>query len=207
MLLDTGFLIRHPVQVALAVTLVILLKGALAGVAAWLSGSTLRVAVLSGLALAQVGEFSFILARVGQSNGLWRTGCSRCFLACRGQYGRHAPDAGRVGTRRRPAGPVRCRARPARPGSGHHLARSVAGPPRHRRLRHQRTQRRRGGEAGGDPYIVTELNPDTVRREQAAGEPIIFGDASQELVLEHAQVQAARVVVVAINDPAATRTG
>ncbi len=208
MLLDTGFLIRHPVQVALAVTLVILLKGALAGVAAWLSGGTLRVAVLSGLALAQVGEFSFILARVGQSNGLLADWVFPLFLATAVASMAATPltlaASGRVAVLLDRL-PLPERARRGR-GSGHptspdplrdHLVIVGFGINGHNVAA--------AAKRAGIPYIVTELNPDTVRREQAAGEPIIFGDASQELVLEHAQVQAARVVVVAINDPAATR--
>jgi len=44
-----------------------------------------------------------------------------------------------------------------------------------------------------------------VKREQEKGEPIFFGDAIHEEVLRHAGIEDATVVVVAINDPAATR--
>ena len=44
-----------------------------------------------------------------------------------------------------------------------------------------------------------------MRREAAKGEPIIFGDALNQAVLEHAGVLTARVLVVAIADPVATR--
>ncbi|MCF8265347.1 MAG: NAD-binding protein, partial [Melioribacteraceae bacterium] len=55
------------------------------------------------------------------------------------------------------------------------------------------------------PYSIIEANPDTVKRETEKGEPIIFGDASNEEVLKYAGVQRARVVVVAINDATLTR--
>jgi CPA2 family monovalent cation:H+ antiporter-2 len=42
-----------------------------------------------------------------------------------------------------------------------------------------------------------------VRREKARGEPIFFGDASQEAILAHARVDKAKVVAVAISDPMA----
>ena len=49
------------------------------------------------------------------------------------------------------------------------------------------------------------MNPETVRSEQAKGEPIYYGDATHEAVLQHAKIKDARIVVVAINDPTATR--
>jgi CPA2 family monovalent cation:H+ antiporter-2 len=49
------------------------------------------------------------------------------------------------------------------------------------------------------------MNPETVRNEQAQGEPIYYGDSTQEVVLQHANIQDARIVVTAINDPASTR--
>jgi len=55
------------------------------------------------------------------------------------------------------------------------------------------------------PYIALDLNSETVRVEQANGEPIYYGDATQEVVLEKAGVEKARVMVIAISDPAATR--
>jgi CPA2 family monovalent cation:H+ antiporter-2 len=63
----------------------------------------------------------------------------------------------------------------------------------------------RAARAAGIPYYIIEMNPDTVRSEQARGEPIYYGDATQEAVLAHAGISAARVLVVAISDPAATR--
>jgi CPA2 family monovalent cation:H+ antiporter-2 len=55
------------------------------------------------------------------------------------------------------------------------------------------------------PYTIVELNPDTVRTAREAGEPIVFGDATQETLLQHIHVQKARVVVIAISDPVATK--
>jgi CPA2 family monovalent cation:H+ antiporter-2 len=63
----------------------------------------------------------------------------------------------------------------------------------------------RVARAAGIPYVVIEMNPDTVRSEQAKGEPVYYGDATQEPVLQHAHIKNAMVVIVAIADPAATR--
>jgi CPA2 family monovalent cation:H+ antiporter-2 len=55
------------------------------------------------------------------------------------------------------------------------------------------------------PYVIIEMNPVTVRKEAANGEPIFFGDASNESVLEHVNIHKARVAVIAISSAAATK--
>jgi CPA2 family monovalent cation:H+ antiporter-2 len=63
----------------------------------------------------------------------------------------------------------------------------------------------RAAEMAGIPYVIIEMNPETVRQEQAQGLPIYYGDATQEAVVRIANIREARIAVVAINDPAATR--
>ena len=57
----------------------------------------------------------------------------------------------------------------------------------------------------GIPHVIIEMNPETVRIEQARGQPVIYGDAANEAVLEHAGIRTAEVVVITIPDPAATQ--
>jgi CPA2 family monovalent cation:H+ antiporter-2 len=54
-------------------------------------------------------------------------------------------------------------------------------------------------------YVVIETNPFTVKMEGKRGQHIIFGDASKHEVLEHAHIDKARGMVVAISDAAASR--
>ena len=63
----------------------------------------------------------------------------------------------------------------------------------------------RSAKIAGIPYVIIEMNPETVRIEKLKGEPIYYGDAIQEAVLEHARIKNARVLVVVISDPTATR--
>jgi CPA2 family monovalent cation:H+ antiporter-2 len=49
------------------------------------------------------------------------------------------------------------------------------------------------------------MNPSSVQAFQKLGEPIIFGDAVNEHVLEHVGVHKAAMLVVSIPDPLATR--
>jgi CPA2 family monovalent cation:H+ antiporter-2 len=53
--------------------------------------------------------------------------------------------------------------------------------------------------------VAIETNPFTVAAEKKRGQRIIFGDASNQELLAHAQVETARVMVVAISDAAASR--
>ena len=63
----------------------------------------------------------------------------------------------------------------------------------------------RAARMSGIPYMVIDMSPDTVKREREKGVPIFYGDAIHEEVLRHAGIEDATVVVVVINDSAATR--
>lgn len=55
------------------------------------------------------------------------------------------------------------------------------------------------------PYVILELNADTVKKERLNGELIYYGDAVQENILSHVAIHKARVAVIAISDPMATK--
>jgi len=57
----------------------------------------------------------------------------------------------------------------------------------------------------GIPFVIVEMDPEIVMQEEKKGEPICFGDASQEAVLQYVGMKSARVAAIAISDPAATR--
>ncbi|MDD1673733.1 MAG: NAD-binding protein, partial [Methanomicrobiales archaeon] len=63
----------------------------------------------------------------------------------------------------------------------------------------------RAARMGGIPYVILEMNPETVRTEREKGEPITYGDATNEAVLIHAEVKNARILVIVINDPVSSR--
>jgi CPA2 family monovalent cation:H+ antiporter-2 len=54
------------------------------------------------------------------------------------------------------------------------------------------------------PYVVLELNGDTVREERARGEPILFSDVTDPGALESAGVKRALAVVAVLSDPFAS---
>ncbi|SNS62364.1 Kef-type potassium/proton antiporter, CPA2 family [Belliella buryatensis] len=55
------------------------------------------------------------------------------------------------------------------------------------------------------PYAIIETNPETVKQESLKGEPIMYGDAANEAVLEHVNIHKARVAVIAISNPESTK--
>ena len=81
MLLDVRVLLAHPVLVTVVVLAVVVGKSLLTAASAIATGYAWRPAILTGVALAQVGEFSFILSKVGKDAGLLSTEYFQVFLA------------------------------------------------------------------------------------------------------------------------------
>jgi CPA2 family monovalent cation:H+ antiporter-2 len=81
MLLEISFILDNYKLVIISVVMVILLKSLIAGGAGFLLGHTLKGTVLIGLALSQVGEFSFILAKIGFNNSILSDYFYHLFLA------------------------------------------------------------------------------------------------------------------------------
>lgn len=70
MLLDLSFVVENYKLVILSVLLVLVIKTVIAGGTGFLLGHTFQGTVLIGLALSQVGEFSFVLAKIGYDSSL-----------------------------------------------------------------------------------------------------------------------------------------
>jgi CPA2 family monovalent cation:H+ antiporter-2 len=72
MLIDPALVARNWVAVIAFIALVVLGKSAAVGLGAFLTGNGVRTSVQTGMSLAQIGEFSFILASLGASLGATR---------------------------------------------------------------------------------------------------------------------------------------
>lgn len=200
MLVDVGFIVAHPFAVVFWALAIVALKALAAGGAAMVLGYPLRVAVLGGLALAQVGEFSFVLAKTGLEHGLLGRDAYQLFLAASVvtmaltpwliQFG--PALAARLG---RP--PRIKKTHPEEQELNDHLIIAGFGP--------GGQQIAQAAKRAGIPYLVLEMNIDTVKREKRAGTPIRYGDAGYPAVLEHAGVKKARVLVVVVSDLTAAR--
>src|SRR5690606_36120277 len=81
MLLDLLFFFQHTIRILLLVLVVIVLKGSLAALATFFLKHPARTRILTGLALAQIGEFAFILSRVGIEYNLLSEELNQYFLS------------------------------------------------------------------------------------------------------------------------------
>ena len=206
MLLDVRFLAEHASLVAVTVLAIVLGKTAMTVIPALLAGYPPRTSLLAGAALAQVGEFSFVLGSRGAEAGLLDRDDYQTFLA---------------------AAVLTMAATPllaaALPGWLDRLSRSrLCGwwladrtPPAGRQELSDHVIIAGFGLNGrnlaaalaefGVPHVVLELNPETVRRERALGLDIHYGDCTRAAVLEHVGIARARAYVLAISDAASTR--
>ncbi|MCB2186017.1 MAG: cation:proton antiporter [Deltaproteobacteria bacterium] len=197
MLLDLGYVWANPLAVGLALALVLGIKTLTGGLASLALGLPFRVAAATGLILGQVGEFSFVLARLGQSHGLLSGDNYQLFLAVTVltmaltplllHVGLHLP-----GTRGRSLN-----GEPGAAGLADHVIVVGFG------LNGQNVTR--ACRAAGVPYVILEMNARTVRDQAKEGEPIVFGDAVNPAVLEHAGVTRARALVITMADPVGSR--
>ncbi|HYS00414.1 MAG TPA: NAD-binding protein, partial [Gemmatimonadales bacterium] len=184
-------------------------KALLAAVGPAVMGYSGRVALLAGLAVSQIGEFSFVLAREGRGTGLLSEGLYQTFLAVAVLTMLLTPFLLQGGPalldgleRLVPLDRLLPGLRPAgiavadQPLTDHVI---VAGYGLNGR---NLTAALRSIRA---PYLIVELNAQTVQQARARGEPAFYGDATREEILRALGAERARMLVVAISDPAATR--
>ncbi len=209
MLLNLSAISGHLGTILLITAAVLLTKAIIASLATLVLGYPLRTAILVGFSLSQVGEFSFILSQTGIQHGLISQGLYQGFLSASiltmmltPFIIAFAPQAVKYITQL----PI-----PQRLLTGTHpevLDKEIDDYHDHLIIIGYGLNGRnlsRAANYAKVPYIALDLNSETVRVEQANGEPVYYGDATQEVVLEKAGVEKARVMVIAISDPAATR--
>ncbi|MFO0641049.1 MAG: cation:proton antiporter [Polyangiaceae bacterium] len=207
MLFDVRVLLESPWLVMGLLVGFLVGKGILATLAAVAMRFPARVAWLAGVGLAQFGEFGFVLTRLAQSNGLvteretaplLAAGIASMFLtpllvrvAPHLTAGERllAPLERLIGVRgidEADAAHEEMSGHVVIVGFG--LAGRYAG---------------KALAAAGVPYVVLELNADTVRHAKARKLPVFYADATSEEALSHAHVANARLVVLLMNDPQA----
>jgi monovalent cation:H+ antiporter-2, CPA2 family len=81
MLLDPTFIFAHWLELAGFVAVLLVLKAAIATAAAYISTQSLWSSILTGVALAQVGEFSFVLATLAHDANLLPSSAYNLFFA------------------------------------------------------------------------------------------------------------------------------
>ncbi|MGD9565835.1 MAG: cation:proton antiporter [Methanothrix sp.] len=206
MLLDVGFFIERAELVFAAALGVLVLKAVIAGGVSVLLGYPARTGVLAGLALAQIGEFSFILSKTGLDSGILGRSEYQLFLAVSVLTMAATPFV--IAGSPKAADLLYRLPLPEKLKAGHPFAAIPEKRENHLVIIGYGFVGRtlaRAARVGELSYLILEMNPEKVRGERANGEPIHYGDATQEMILRHADVDAARVVVVAVSDVMATR--
>lgn len=200
MLLDVSYVASEPWTV-LEMTLAIMAgKAVLATVAALVLGSPFGIALLGGIMLSQIGEFSLILLQTGRQADLVASSTHALLLAVTvismavTPFLTHwAPRLFAVLIR---ALPESHDFEPLHETRDHVVivGYGLNGQNVTRVLNHVKMD-----------HVIIELNPETVRRLRKEGRPAFYGDATRGEVLSHARIEKARVLVVAIPDAASGR--
>ena len=247
MLLDVQYFLENPHVFILMAFAVVFLKALSGSIATFLLGYPLRTTLLTGLALSQVGEFSFVLSKFGLEFNLLDQNTYQTFLAVsiltmgitpfviNGSPGVvdfflrkvsnkklvHGLYSNRLHSDKRHLDklhsdklhfgklhPDKLHSDKSYPGSGKIEAGEELKLNDHLIIVGYGFNGRtvsKAAKTAGIPYIIIEINPEIVRREKARGERIYYGDATYEAVMEHAGIRDARILVIGISDPAATR--
>ena len=209
MLVQLDVIRDHIVLTLVAVAVIMGGKTLSAAVGPALLGYSGRVALLAGVAVSQIGEFSFVLAKEGRVAGLLPNLLYQQFLGVAVitmlvtpfllQGGPTILDAlekivplDRLLPGFRPRGLT-----PVHEQIKDHVI--VAGYGLNGR---NLTAALRSISA---PYLIVELNAQTVRKARSEGEPAFYGDATREEILHALGIDRARLFVIAISDPSATR--
>lgn len=203
MLLDVEFFLDRPFYLTSIAAGIILLKAVLAGGAALVLRLPLRPVVLVGIAMAQIGEFSFVLCKSGAEIGLGSSYHHQLFLTVALLSMAFTPTliylspfiASLILKLPFPArlkSGLEANNKNGKSGYKDHLIIVGFGISGRNLARSSRET--------GVPYLILEMNAETVKNEKRNGEPIHFGDASHHSVLHHANISEAKTIAVVIND-------
>jgi mannitol/fructose-specific phosphotransferase system IIA component (Ntr-type)/voltage-gated potassium channel Kch len=213
MLFDPAFLVREPLLVLAALGVILLAKPLAAlGIVVAL-GYSARTALTVAVGLAQIGEFSFILAQVAREHALLTEAGYNMLVASailsitlnpllfrslpglerwlRARPRLWALVNGRAERRAAAGFTARAAAEPAPPPGADRRAIVVGYGPVGRAVDRMLRD-------AGIPTVVVDLNTDVVGEVQAAGGSAIYGDAANPTILEDAGIRRASHLVVTL---------
>jgi CPA2 family monovalent cation:H+ antiporter-2 len=209
MLFDLDVVLQTPGLVLLLLMGFLLIKGFLATIAALVMRFPARVAWLAGVGLAQFGEFGFVLCSLGVDSGIVDQAALRPLLA--------------AGIMSMFLTPILVHVAPHVTAGELLLAplekligvRGVDEIDTNKKELARHVVVVGFGVAGkfvaqtlaecGIPYVVLELNAETVRAARAQGQEAYYADATSAEALSHAHLTQARALVLLMNDPHAAQ--
>ena len=208
MLLDLAFLLRHLPMVLGAVLFVLVVKSLTTMASVRVLGYATPVAAASGLLLAQIGEFSFVLDRAGHEVGLSPAGLgetgSQAFIAASVMLMVVTPQLASIGAR------VAARLErrglvDALPAADEELSlETFAHLSKHVVVAGYGEAARslvRVLHGSHVPFVITTLSPGGALEAEAAGLPVLRGDSARQHTLLAAGIERATMVVIADDDP------
>jgi CPA2 family monovalent cation:H+ antiporter-2 len=212
MLFDPSFLLASPGRVLAVLLMIVVAKPLVAFLLVAALGYPVRTGLIVAAGLAQIGEFSFILAELGRSLGLLPDEGHSLILA--GAllsitlnpllFRAIEPIESRLERHPRALGLLQWRAAPVEPDAGR-----ADKPPRGHAVLcgYGRAGRpiAEALEAHGVPYLVVEQDRHEVEQLRRRGITALHGDAADNTLVAHMGLADARLLVIAIPDPIATR--
>ena len=206
MLLDLNFLAMNLPLVAGAIAVILIIKILTTGISLSTLGYKLPVAAACALTLAQIGEFSFVLARTGREVGLtpmnWGEAGSQTFIAATVVLMVATPFLMKIG------GGLSEKIENKIENAALPDENSVAGQiPSHVPDLEDHVIVAGYGQAarylvrvlsGSDiPFIITTLSPDGANEAEAEDLPVVRGDYSRQFLLDLVGISRAKMMVVA----------
>jgi CPA2 family monovalent cation:H+ antiporter-2 len=201
LLLNIQFVIDFPLLIIGATIAVILLKSSIIILVVLYLKYPFRIALVTGLGLAQIGEFAFVLAQAGTGFNLISGAYYNVFLATSiftmiltPFLIKLSPMLGFISNE---ILAVKSTADESIEKLKGHVI--IAGYGLNGR------NLSRVLKETGIKYVIIEMNPETVKVEKAKGESIVYGDISKEEVLKSVNIEGAKTLVFSISDPITTK--
>ncbi|HJQ83124.1 MAG TPA: cation:proton antiporter, partial [Candidatus Binatia bacterium] len=195
LLLEPASIAAQPALVG-GMVAAVLFKGAVIAAIVGLLWRSWRLAILTGMALAQIGEFSFVLGLQGLAAGLISNGLEQALLDAAVLTMAATPFLLRAARRLALLGAQAPGEAPPPELRDHVLVvgYGVTGQAIARVLKET-----------GIPFVAVDIVAEVVEAAQKEKIPVRFGDASRRAVLEEMGAPRARAAVVAVADPGGTR--
>ena len=209
MLLDLNYFFNNIVVVLLLVVSVFIVKSIIASLAVAVLKYPARTVIITGVSLFQVGEFAFILSKVGIEYNLLTPETNQLFLSVSILSMLLTPFI-IILSEKIAFGILKVKflekiLKTKKQGSEikienieNHLI--IVG------FGINGSNLVKAAQYMNIPYLVIELNATVVKEQKKNGVHIIYGDATQSHILETMHLSKARALVIAISDPKATKT-
>ena len=207
--MNISYMSDHCLKIVIAVSLIFILKAVIGVVSSLLIKTPLRTSIHAGIGLAQVGEFSFVLAVAGRSAGIITEEFYQIFLSSSVVTMMMTPFmmmiAPVVSRSVTSSHVIKKLIKLQRVSEGEGLPRKREGHVIIIGFGLNGRHLARVLKEADIPYVVLEMNIDTVIDMKKKREPIYYGDGTSKEILNKLSIQNARLLVVAISDPASTR--